>query len=202
MRSNFGRLLREIRGRPNRPKELAYVIARRIAKQLFMLSPWHLAQIVCAGRAISARSNLESQEGMSNRLQVKKNRRFPSFFRLDVPLFWRFAAEVGVTKDLRDRRRQVGLKSLGERSVSTGAGKRMVTSDSQTPDHEKDRPPRQNQVREGLLRQPCFSDVGCQSSLVFNLRLDQRPTIFSCSRRRTPPPARPKAGVAYQARAR
>jgi hypothetical protein len=34
---------------------------------------------------------------MSNRLQVKKNRRFPSFFRLDVPLFWRFAAEVGVT---------------------------------------------------------------------------------------------------------
>ena len=34
---------------------------------------------------------------MSNRLQVKKNRRFPSFFRLGVPLFWRFAAEVGVT---------------------------------------------------------------------------------------------------------
>ena len=54
-------------------ERMAHVIARRIAKQLFMLSPWHLAQIVCAGRAISARSNLESQEGMSNRLRVKKN---------------------------------------------------------------------------------------------------------------------------------
>ena len=40
---------------------------------------------------------IESPAGLSNYLPVKKNRRFLSFVRQAVPLFWRLDAEEGVT---------------------------------------------------------------------------------------------------------
>ena len=52
---------------------------------------------VCREMVFAAWVCIESQAGVSNYLPVKKNRRFLSFSRQAVPLFWRLDAEEGVT---------------------------------------------------------------------------------------------------------